>query len=181
MYLHCRKQKLSVCAETVGKVTLVLMCSPGWPQTCNPLASENQVFRLQAFGSISGSNPMFWIFGSECGPMKAMFQEAFLIELLSCEVSKIILASSLSGPRRPISKSLPNEACVFLSLNLVRFYAPAFVSLPPLRGLPCSPVQSSPVPKIPFHRGKNGHCSHTGPVQTPQGLFQSSAEGRLPI
>lgn len=156
---------------------MVLMCNPGWPQTCNPLASNNQVFRLQVFGCMLGSNPTFWFFGSECGPMKAAFQEVFLIELLSCEVSKIILASSLSGPRHPNFKSFPNEARLFLSLNLVSFYAPAFVSLPPLRGLPCSPFHSSPVPKIPSHHGKNGHCSHTGPVQTPQGLFQSSAEG----
>lgn len=149
IYLHCRKKILSVCAETVGKV-LVLMCSPGWPQICNPLASDNQVFRLQVFGSISGSNPTFWFFGSECGPMKAAFQEVFLIELLSCEVSKIILASSLSGPRHPISKSLPNEthlllseSCIILCPSLCKsasFKGPALLSIP---------VQSSSKDSLP--------------------------------
>lgn len=77
--------------------------------------------------------------------MKAGFQGVFLIELLSCEVSKIILASALSGPRHPFSKSLPNEACLFLSLNPVCFYATSFLTLPSLMVLPCSPlhVQSS--------------------------------------
>lgn len=42
---------------------------------------------------------------------------------MSCEVSKIILASSLSGPRPPFPEYLLNEACLFLSLNLVLFHA----------------------------------------------------------
>lgn len=134
----------------VGKVTLFLMCSPGWPQTRNPLASDNQVFGLWDFGSKLGSDPVFFS-GSECGPAKAVFQEAFLIELLSCDVSKITVASSPSGPRRPFSKSLLNEACLFLSLNLLLFYAPAFLTLSPLRALPCSPshFQSGPKDSIP--------------------------------
>lgn len=65
------------------------------------------------------------IFGSEDGLVKAVFREVFLIELLFCEVSKIILASSLSGPRPLFSKSLPNEACLFLSLSIFVIVCPS--------------------------------------------------------